>query len=74
MSKKFRIILYLFPLFLVGIFYITQYVWAQSTTVSATIKINICGNFIAESPAEDCDNYDLNGESCVTQGCALGTG
>ncbi len=72
MSKNFRIILYLFPLFLVGIFYITQYTWAQTSTISATVQINICGNLIAEPPAEECDNYDLNSQSCTTQGFDTG--
>ena len=67
MLRYFRIIIFLFPLFLVGIFFVIQSTRAQMSTVVATVDISICGNLIAEPPAEACDNYDLNDQTCVTQ-------
>ncbi len=50
-------------------------VLGQTTTtesVTATIKISVCGNGIAEG-GEDCDNTDLGGETCITLGYTNGT-
>lgn len=38
-----------------------------SSSVTATIKLSICGNLVAEG-GEDCDNTDLKGKSCVSLG------
>lgn len=45
---------------------------AQSDSIDATAKVNICGNGSVETPPEDCEGSDLNGESCQTQGYAEG--
>jgi len=44
---------------------------STSESINATIKISICGNFIAEG-GEDCDNSDLNGQTCINLGYASG--
>lgn len=71
MSKYFRMIKYLFPLFLVGIFFIVARGLAQSSIVDATVQVSICGNFITEG-GEECDNYDFAGQSCSTFGYEAG--
>ena len=68
MLRYFRVIIFLFPLFLVGIFFIAQNIIAQESTVTATVNISVCGNLIAEPPTEECDNYDLNSQSCDDYG------
>src|SRR3989338_4007834 len=45
---------------------------AVSTTISATVKITVCGDSIVESP-EQCDGSSLNGASCTTQGFTGGS-
>src|SRR3989344_2665850 len=45
---------------------------AVSTSISATVKITVCGDSIVESP-EQCDGSSLNGASCTTQGFTGGT-
>ncbi len=50
-------------------FVLGQVSTAQS--VSATVKISICGNNIAEG-GEDCDNTDLGGETCIALGYTSG--
>lgn len=50
-------------------------VLGQTTTtesVTATIKISICGNETVER-GEDCDNTDLSGQTCVSLGYVSGT-
>ena len=63
-----RIIFYLFPLFLVGIFFVVTNTLAQSYVIDATVNISVCGNNVREYPAEDCDNDDFGGYSCVNYG------
>lgn len=72
MAKFLRIILFLFPLFLLGMFFIVWQVWAQQAVVSATIKLNVCGDNIAEGQ-EACDNTDFNGLSCNNYGFNRGS-
>ena len=67
-SPFFRIILYLFPLFLVGIFFVVTHSLAQSYVIDATVNISVCGNNVREAPVEDCDNEDFGGYSCVNYG------
>ena len=45
---------------------------AVSTTISATVKITVCGDGIVETP-EQCDGSNLNGASCTTQGFTGGS-
>ena len=45
---------------------------STAKSVSATVKISICGNNIAEG-GEDCDNTDLGGDTCITLGYTSGT-
>ena len=40
-------------------------------SIDATIKISVCGNFLAEG-GEDCDNDDLAGETCQSLGFSGG--
>lgn len=63
MFKYSRIIKNLFPLFLVGIFFIIQAVDAQTSIIDATVQVSVCGNFVVEG-GEDCDNYDFAGQTC----------
>jgi hypothetical protein len=72
MFKYLRTIIYLFPLFLVGIFFITYNVWAQNGVVNATVKISVCGNNIAEG-GEECDNADFGSLSCSSYGFNAGS-
>src|SRR3989338_3750174 len=46
--------------------------YAVSTSITATVKITVCGDSIVESP-EECDSSSLNGASCTTQGFTGGT-
>lgn len=43
-----------------------------SDSVSATIKISVCGNEIIEG-GEDCEGEDLNGQTCESLGYGSGT-
>lgn len=53
------------PLFIGGLFVVAEFVKAQSfSVVQSEVKINVCGNLHAEPPAEECDNYDLQGLIC----------
>lgn len=45
---------------------------SSSQTVSASIKISVCGNDVAEG-GEDCDNADLAGKTCQSLGYGGGT-
>jgi hypothetical protein len=48
----------------------TVFVYGQAdsfTTISATVKLNICGDGIVEGP-EDCEGEDLNGRTCQLLG------
>lgn len=44
-----------------------------SQVVSVTTGVNICGNEIIESPAEDCEGLNLNGQTCSSLGYTSGT-
>ena len=59
---------------LIAIILFLPTVWthAVNTTISATVKITVCGDGIVESP-EQCDGSSLNGASCTTQGFTGGT-
>ncbi len=61
-------------LFCIGvIFYSYNNVFAAGFAgVQTTVKIAICGNNIKET-GEQCDNADLGGASCVSQGFSGGT-
>ncbi len=72
MTKHLQTMLYLFPLFLVGIFFIVIDVLAQQSTVSAIVKISVCGNNIYEA-GESCDNTDFGGRSCSNYGFNSGS-
>lgn len=47
-------------------------VWAQASSIQATVIITICGNEVVES-GEDCDGSNLNGQTCQSQGFSSGT-
>jgi len=57
-------LLILVSIFLVGLSFSDK---AYSASVTATVKISVCGNQIAEY-GEDCDNSDLKGKSCKKLG------
>jgi len=46
---------------------------ASYTNITATTRVNICGNSLVETPAEDCEGTDLNNSSCIALGYAGGT-
>lgn len=73
-GRYLRVIIYLFPLFLVGIFYITQNVSAQDSLVSATVQpiLTVCGNNIIEH-GEECDNTELANLTCSNFGFDSGS-
>lgn len=61
-------------IFLFLVFVFPSLVFSQvsvSELITATIKISVCGNLIAEG-GEDCDNLDLKGETCLSLGYAGG--
>ena len=68
LPKYIKNLFYLFPLFLVGIFFVFNNIQAQSFVVTATVEISVCGNDIMEVPAEECDGDDFGGYSCVNYG------
>src|SRR3990167_11447455 len=45
---------------------------AASTSISATVKITVCGDDTVETP-EQCDGSSLNGTSCTSQGFTGGS-
>ena len=60
-SKEFLLLI------LSGIFFAISFDKVQSASVSATVRISVCGNQIAEY-GENCDNSDLKGKSCKSLG------
>lgn len=68
MFKNFLNIKMLFilsPLVLGGLVFFAFVAYASLLgTVNATVKINVCGNGVAESPVEQCDNTDYLGQIC----------
>lgn len=40
--------------------------------IECTVKISICGNIVKEG-GEDCDNSDLNGQTCQSRGFSGGS-
>lgn len=46
---------------------------SSSQVVTVTTGVNICGNGIIETPAEDCEGLDVNGKNCTTLGYSSGT-
>jgi len=71
MRRYFILTKYLFPLFLVGIFFVVSRSLAQTSVVEAIVDVSICGNFILEG-GEECDNYDFDGQSCTSLGYDAG--
>ena len=67
-----RTTIYIFPLFLVGIFFVVTNTFAQSYVIDATVNVSVCGNDIRETPVEECDNNDFGGYSCVNYGYDAG--
>lgn len=57
----------LFLFIAVGLFFVCSRARTQSTSITATVKISVCGNNVAED-GEDCDGSDLVGNSCITLG------
>lgn len=63
--SKIKIIMMLSPLILGGLVFFASFVSASNqSTVVATVKINVCGNAVAEPPVEQCDNTDFAGQIC----------
>src|SRR3989344_94678 len=57
---------------IIGFFLMGVLVWhsfgnAQSSTVTTTVQITVCGNGVQES-GEECDGSDLAGATCSNQG------
>ena len=50
----------------------TLHAQTASTTINATVKLNICGDNVVEGP-EDCEGNNLNGKSCTNVGHTGGT-
>jgi len=68
-----KTIFLLSPLILGGLVFITLSGKAATQgTVSATVKINVCGNAVAEPPVEQCDNTDFAGLICDDYGFNAG--
>jgi len=55
-----------------GFFLVTKHTAAQTSVITATIQISVCGNSIKEG-GEQCDNPDLNGKTCAHYGFTGGT-
>ena len=66
--KYIKNLFYLFPLLLVGIFFVFTQIQAQSYVLTATVDISVCGNNEMEIPAEECDGDDFGGYSCINYG------
>jgi len=61
-------------LIIISLFFVSiQLVFAQqdNNIIEADVKISICGNEIVEG-GEECDNQDLNDQTCQTLGYAKG--
>ena len=72
-SRILRIsLLYIFPLFLVGIFFVTQINAQINNSINARVQISVCGNGILEG-GEECDNSDFNGYTCANYGHDTGS-
>ncbi len=74
-KKILVLIIFIFSAFFVadGFFYFNKEVFASGFAgVQTTVKIAICGNNIKEA-GEQCDNADLGGASCSSQGFSGGT-
>ncbi|PWB38913.1 MAG: hypothetical protein C3F02_01485 [Parcubacteria group bacterium] len=67
MSKASRFLLEIFPLLIVGIFFVCFQIYALNNQVNPTIRVRVCGNFIAEA-GEECDTNDFAGKTCATYG------
>jgi len=69
-EKKYRIVcIWTFALLAVLIAFSSN---IHAATITATVKITVCGDGIVETP-EQCDSSNLNGASCTTQGFTGGT-
>ncbi len=54
-----------------GFIILNQVMAASSATVTAVVKVSVCGNGITEG-GEQCDSSDLNSQSCSTRGFSGG--
>ncbi len=64
--------LFLSFLAFLSIFFVVSSQVLANGDVAATVKISICGNEIKEG-GEDCDNADLDGQTCESIGLGPGT-
>ncbi len=62
----------LFTLALILVFPSLASAQSASQVVSVTTGVNICGNSVVETPAEDCEGLDLNGKTCSSLGYSSG--
>jgi hypothetical protein len=65
--RKILIFFLLFLFISAGVFFAFSRARMQTESITATVKISICGNNEAEG-GEDCDGPDLAGNSCITLG------
>lgn len=56
------------------LFFSTTFISASTiSNINLNVNVNICGNSVVESPAEDCEGTDLNTKTCLTQGYSGGS-
>ncbi len=73
MFDKKRAVSALFLFVMVGIIFVFSYIVVSADSdLLATVKINVCGDYVAVGD-EECDNYDFAGSSCATYGYNAGS-
>ncbi|MDO8498234.1 MAG: carboxypeptidase regulatory-like domain-containing protein [bacterium] len=71
-KKIFLLLVLFFSVFLIPFSFNVKDTEAGSTSsVNTTVKVGVCGNGIADN-GEDCDNGDLQGETCTSLGYSGG--
>ena len=71
-KKEIMVFICLLPFVLAGIFFIYSRAQAQTDSITAIVKVSVCGDNIAEG-SENCDGSALDGQTCLSLGFDGGT-